>query len=770
MLPNRFVHIVELVKTRRARAAKRKRSNHHQVLQWSFYAIALASVIAAVLAVVALPYFFLISVGLPPAEELENLLNPVSGQLLQPTRLYDQRGETLLLTLAPDGIERKFIVAKDVPWLAKAFVASNQPDFWTAGISGVNEWISPQKTIAERLVARVLLPSESETWENNLRVHLLAAVIMKQYTREQILTWALNSTDFGHWAFGAESASQFYFGKAAAQLTLAESALLAAVAQAPALNPIDNPELAIRFQRLILTSMRELRLISASELEQATAEPLVFAQVTEPRTPTTDFTNLVIEQLESELGQARVIRGNLSVVTTLDFSLQQELVDFLGLDPENIGGLILDPVNDRVLAAWGGIKDPHDVGNILSPFSYLSAFANGQSPSSLVWDLTAKVSQAEVGPTTMRVALANHLENVETKFLGDPSIESTRDKLLQALRIESESDPGINLIEAGRAFEIFPQNGLFPNTITSKTLLFVSDQNRKVILDWTRTEWQSIVSPEMAYLITDVLRDKTALAPALITDRPAAFFGDLENFWWFAFSPQRIVAIWDGRHTLPPETKLSLFTAAHRGLPIKSWVIPSGLNSVIVCVPSGKLPDEGCPETRREWFQRGNEPREQDNLFSRVAINSANGKLATVFTPEAFIQKRIYLTVPPEAEIWARQVGIPLLPQDYDPIPKTSGISMPSITRPTRFATVNGLVKIFGTLSPDSVRYDIQVGKGLYPNVWIQLSEGSITEHSGQLAELNTEGLSGIWAIQLQAWDADGNLSRAYTVVTINPD
>jgi len=773
MLPNRFVHIVELVKTRRARAAKHKRSKGQQVLQWSFYASGLVSVLTAVLALVALPYYLVITVALPPAKELESLLNPVTGQLLQPTKLYDHSGETLLLTLAPAGIERKFVEANDVPWLAKAYVASNQPDFWTASISGMNEWISSQRTIAERLVARVLLHSGSETWGNNLRVHLLAADVLNQYTHEQILTWALNSTDFGHWAFGVESASQLYFGKPASQLTLAESALLAAVAQAPALNPIDNPELAIRFQRLILTSMREQRLISQSELEQAIAEPLIFAQVAEPQpqSATTDFTNLVIEQLESELGHEQVIRGSLLVTTTMDYSLQQELSDLLGPDSETVGGLILDALNDRILAVSGEAKHRHDPSDTLSPFSYLSAFANGHSPSSLVWDISGNGKHDGVGPATMRIALANHLENVESGFLSDPSIEGIRDKLLHALGIESENEPGINLIEAGRAFEIFPQNGLFPITDTSKTLLFVSDQSGKVILDWTRTDWQSIVSPETAYLVTDVLSDKTALVSNLITDRPAAFFGDPESLWWFAFSPQRIVAIWDGENALQPETKLAILTAAHRGLPIKSWVVPSGLNSVIVCVPSGQLPDEDCPETRREWFQRGNEPREPDTLFSRVAINSANGKLATVFTPEVFIQERVYLSVPPAAEFWARQAGIPLSPRDYDPIPKVpTNTSVSSITRPEPFTVVNGLVRIFGTLSPDAVKYDIQVGEGLYPSEWIRLSESSVTQHSGRLAEWNTEGLQGIWAIQLQAWDAKGNLNRAYTVVTLNPN
>ena len=769
MLPNRFVHTIELIRARRARVAKRKQTNGQQALRWSFFVLGALSILIATSAIGVLPLYLAITSAIPDVEELESLLNPVSGQLLQPTKIYDQKGENLLLTLAPEGIERRFISLAEIPWLAKAYVASNQPDFWAGGNSVLNKWISPLNTITGHLVERVLLPREKGSWVNNFQAHLLTSEILTKYSKEQILGWAINSTDFGHWTFGAESAAQLYFGKSAAQLSLAESALLAAVAQAPALNPVDNPELAIQFQLLVLTSMREQGLISEVELEQAVAEPLIFAQESTAETTTTEFTDLVIEQLENELGYTSVLRGNLVVTTTLDFSTQQKLNETLAQAPENTEAIILDPFNDRILALWGYIKEHHNPETLVSPFSYLSAFVNGKAPASLVWDVSGRADSAGMGPTTLRSALANHLTNVEISLLNDPSVDGIRGKLLQALGIET-TESGISLLDAGRAFEIFPQNGLFPISDASKTLLFVSDQSGNVILDWTQTDWQSIVSPETAYLATDVLSDKTATDSTLLVDRPAAFFDDPGSSWWFAYSPQRIVAIWDADHSLDLATKLSIFSEAHKGLAVKAWDIPGGLNSVIVCVPSGQLPDEDCPETRREWFQRGNEPFETDNLFSRLVINSATGKLATVFTQAAFLQERVYISIPPEAESWAEQAGIPQTPRDYDPIPEISmAISEASITRPVPFTNASGLVQILGRLSPDAVRYDVQVGIGLFPRQWTQLTEGRVIQRIGKLAEWDTNGLDGIWAIQLQSWDADGRIIRAYTIVTISP-
>jgi hypothetical protein len=768
VLPNRFVHTVELIKARRALAAERKRANGHRALQWSFFVLGAISILVAILAIGALPYFFAITFRLPNIEELQNLFDPISGKLLQPTKIYDQRGENLLLALSPGGIDRHFASLAEIPWLAKAYVASNQPDFWTANNSSIYEFLSPAKTIAENLTARIFLPIDKENWVNNFQIHLLSSEILANYSKEQILTWAINSADFGHWAFGAESAAQLYFGKPAAQLSLAESALLAAVAQAPTLNPIDNPELATRFQLLVLTSMREQGLISQAELEQAVAEHLIFTTDSERETASTEFTDLVIEQLENKLGYARVFRGDLVVTTTLDFALQQELDDTLSRLPENTGAVVLDPFNDRILALHGDATEPHAAENIFDPFSYLSAFVGGKVPSSLVWDVNNNGSSTALGPTTLRIALAYHIENIGRSLSQDPAIDGIRGKLFQVLGIENVQF-GISLLQAGRAFEVFPQNGLFPITAASKTLLFVSDQSGRVILDWTQTDWQSIVSPESAYLVTDVLGDRTTSRTSLILDRPAAVFDDPGSSWWLAYSPQRVVAIWDGDHALDPPTKLSIFSAAHQGLTVKPWAIPGGLISAIVCVPSGQLPDEDCPETRREWFMRGSEPIETDTLYSRVVINSATGKLATVFTPEAFLQERVYMSIPSEAESWAERAGIPQAPQDYDPIPEISvDTSGTSITQPALFTSVGRQVHIFGSLSPDAIRFDIQVGTGLYPRQWTQLTEGRVTRRKGKLAEWDTEGLTGIWAIQLQSWDADGRITRAYTIVTIS--
>lgn len=769
----RLIHAIGLIKRRRSRLERIRRSPGQRAFRFGALALGILSAAAAVLAVAALPFYFYVVLGIPQVERLEVMLDPATGDLFSPTRLYDHSGQTLLLSLAPDGIERQFVDQREAPWLAMAYVASNQPDFWQTNGLDWRELTSPPDTIAEDLIARVLLPSHAEGWLKNMQTRLLANAAIGKFGRERILTWALNTTHFGHWAVGAQSAARLYFNKDASELSLAESALLAAVAQAPALNPFDAPELAIGFQRLVLTAMRDQGLISEGDLSSALVEPMVFSSPVGATSVAPDFTELAVEQLESQLGQERVILGGLEVTTTLDFGLQGQLSSAAASDSA-VNAIVLDPINDRLLALSEGTTGEQDFTTVFDPFVYLSAFAHGYSPSSLDWESLRIVTTgngAQVQPSSsspslfnLRQALAYDYSDVADFLAADPAIESDLAQLVPDAR---EVSP----LGAAQTYSLLSQNGLMATNEMSapRTLLFAVEPDGKVVLDLTQTEWRSIVSPELAYLTSDILRDRAYWQPGIDLDRPAALFSDADREWQVAISPQRVILLWtEAEKAIEPATVQAIFTSAHQGLPIKDWAVPAGLASVVVCVPSGGLPDEDCPETRREWFLRGSEPKAFDDLFQRVPVNSLNGKLATVFTPEEFVQERVFLTVPPDLMTWAQTTGIPLPPEDYDAIPAfLAGEDAARITNPAPFDEARGTVRITGSLGADAVSYDVQVGQGLRPSQWLVIAEGESPRRGAALANWNTAGLSGIWAIQLQVWDADGKVSRAYTVVTI---
>ena len=141
-----------------------------------------------------------------------------------------------------------------------------------------------------------------------------------------MLEWYLNSANYGHLAYGAESAAQLYLGKSAHTLTLAEAALLAALPDTPALNPLDAPAAAIENQQQALQQLVDQGWIGNEEYETARAEEITFADAPVSAPPfAAAFTDLVLNQLAGQLGQQRIERGGLRIITTLDDDQQRQM-------------------------------------------------------------------------------------------------------------------------------------------------------------------------------------------------------------------------------------------------------------------------------------------------------------------------------------------------------------------------------------------------------------------------------------------------------------
>lgn len=719
------------------------------------------------------------------------MLDPQTGSLLQATRFYDRSGQHLLLTLQPAGGERIFVEASDNSFMAEAFVAANDPEFWERSGFHWPKLNESPRTLTEQLAAKLLLAGEPDGWRKNLRAGLLGAAASERFSREQILTWALNSATFGHWTFGAESAARFYFGKAAADLTLGEAAMLAAVSRVPEINPADAPELAKKFEGLILVAMREQGAISEDELSAALAEKITIIAPISPVSEATDFTDFALQQLTVELGAERIERGGLKVITTLDYTTQQE-VSALASGNEVT---ILDSINGRIVAMLGpSAKMSHAPASSLTPFIYLSAFAHGEAPSSLAWDFanpntTSLPVDSFHGPVSLREALANSYLVPTAELVTDLGANHIASALraagfaafrnpqpeAQALA-QIQGGAQVSGLESAIAFGTLSNLGIRAGKVSggelqSATLLFVSDENERILLDWSRPDIEAITSPELAYLVTDVLSDASVREQSLALSRPAALQPAVatdEGIWAIGYSAQRAVALWMQSQDEGAASELwqMIFEAAHRDLPIQSWHLPAGLSSMIVCVPTGQLPDADCPETRRELFLNGGEPRSTDTLYVRAAVNSLNGKLATVFTPEEFVEERLFLKLPAQVEAWALAAGLPLLPEEYDSLLALGESGPIAILEPAPFSSVSGIVELSGIVGT-GVSYEVQIGQGLRPTKWVQIASSDQTPPDGKLANWDTSGLSGLWVIQLQIWDSSGNVQQAYTIVTI---
>ncbi|MGE5250468.1 MAG: transglycosylase domain-containing protein [Bacteroidota bacterium] len=778
--------------------------------------------------------------GLPSVESLPRLLSPPDGMLLQPTRVYDRTGQHVLLSFGLDESPRAYLALNEenpqhlAPELASVVVALADPGFWRHSGYAINGWQDPSlhPTIAERLVSDLLLYDEKPSIRRALRERILAAQATARFGRSQILEWYLNSADFGEHAFGAEAAAQLYFGKSAGQLSLAESAVLAAVSEAPALNPLEAPQAALERGRQVIEELRAEGMLTEEQASKALAARVRFTAQPPPATPGAEaFINLALAQLESRFSRARIERGGLSIFTTLDYDLQQQasctteiyarrlaglaepeapcdtarflpaLPSGAALAGASASALVLDPASGQVLAAVGetleGKETPllaaHEPGSLLDPFIYLTGFTRGLSPASLLWDIPGLVDVQNYdgryhGPVRLRIALANDYRvpaEWVRRQMGPENLSKTTDSFGLSL------DAPLHLLEVAGAYGALGMQGVyygqeFGNAFGPAAILRVEAADGAIWLDWSSPEARPVVSAGLAYLLTNVLSDEPSRWPSLGSPnlleigRPAAVklgqLPDKPEGWAAGYTPARVVVTWTGARgpgrlsTRSPAVLWSaLMHAVSQDQPRRGWGLPEGLSVMDVCDPSGQLPTADCPNVVSEVFLQGSEPTQADSLFRAYQVNRETGYLATVFTPPQLVEKRVYMIVPPEAKVWAQEAGLPVPPESYDAIQPPAVNPDANLTAPALFADVQGVVRIAGTASgADFDHYRIQVGKGLNPQEWIQVGDDQHSPvENGLLAEWNTEGLSGLYAVQLLVVRTDQRVDTAVTQVTV---
>jgi membrane peptidoglycan carboxypeptidase len=790
---------------------------------------------------------------LPSVEILPRLLNPPDGLLLQPTRIYDRTGEHPLFTFAsaPDASRRYIPINEQNPQrlpvsLVNAALAVADPRFWSHAGYTLQRLDDPNAhpTIAQKLVSGLILYNEEPSLRRAIRERILAAQITAQFGREQLIEWYLNSAHFGRYAFGADAAAQLYFGKSADRLTPAESAILAATSETPALNPLDAPQVALQRGREVLYKMNRFRLLSNEAMELALAETPELRAVRSRSAPDASdamalgaeksaFVNLVLAQAETQIPRDRIERGGLNVITTLDFDLQNQaacatevyaarmaglpepkadcpsarllpsLPPAVTLADSSASALILDSKTGQVLALVGetvqGVETPlvtaHPPGSSLDAFVYLTGFTRGLSPASLTWDIPNDSDIQNFdgefhGPMRLRTALANDYQVPVETLRRQMGIENVAD-IESSFGIDSNFD--VTMLSLAGAYGVFGTQGVYfgqnvGDEFVPVSVLKIETADHAPLLDWTLPQAKPVLTPALAYLMTDVLSDEApGRLPALNIGRPAGVkvgqTVDEKDAWVVGYTPSRAVVTWTGVHApldgaqegggvtprFPAVLWNALMQTASASLPADGWTMPQGVSTVTVCEPSGMLPTRECPNLVNEVFLNGNEPVQADTLFREFEINRETGLLATVFTPPELIEKRVYMIVPESARNWALSAGLEIPPASYDAIQSPPFRSTVNIVSPSLFAEVSGTVQIMGTASgEDFSYYRVQVGKGLNPKTWTQLGgDVAAPVENGVLAEWDTTGLSGLYAVQLQVVRSNQAVDTAVIQVTV---
>lgn len=800
---------------------------------------------------------------LPSLDQLAADLDPSQGRLHQPTCLFDRTGQHEILCLEnPAAAGRQYLPLDPAQpdhlpsTLVKATLAAQDPTFWQSpGYTWHDLTAETHPTLAQRLVYDLLLSQEPAGLRRNLRERLLAAQLIQRFGHAQVLEWRLNTVAYGSYLYGADAASRALFGKPAAQLSLAEAAFLTALSENPQLNPWSAPPPLRARQQEIIAQMLGLGWISAAEAEQAYQSELTLRPAETIPDLAPAFSQLALAQLAQQFPQLDLQRGGWRITTTLDYDLQRQtdcvislqlarlqdpttpaacaaaqLLPTLSAAPEGAAedlaaaAVLLDPRQGQVLAMVGDSAIPRPAGTILTPIAALAAFARGQTPATLVWDIPDVLetqTQAEAvstqvyrGPMRLRTALVNDILTPLLRLarqMGWEVIQATADQLgVDAFRALGGSgnelallESQTTLLEATRAFGILAHQGVLmgqPSSsgspprdasrlISPTAILRLQDAHGAIWLDWSQPVSQPVISTQLAYLMNHVLSDEPARWLSLGHPNPlevgrpagAKIGSTLEgrDAWTIGYTPRIAVGVWVGKSRLasgriPPAIPAGIWHAlvqfVSQKQPLETWEAPPGIVFVDVCDPSGMLPTAACPAVVSEAFLTGSEPTHPDSLYRAFQINRQTGRLATVFTPPELIEEKVFLVPPPEAKAWAQTAGLPTPPEVYDTLSAPPPNPQARIDSPAMFAHVRGVVEFRGVASGAGFAYyRLQVGQGLNPQRWIQLGEDQTQPvEGGVLGVWDTRQLDGLYAVQLLVVRQDQRVERAVMQLSVD--
>ncbi len=498
------------------------------------------------------------------------------------TRYYD-RNDVLLWEDKGDGNYKLVVKGSEISeHMKKATVAIEDKDFYRhRGISPtglVRAAINNSQggngtqggsTLTQQLVKQVFFADEAGNRglggiPRKIKEVILAIEVERMYNKEQILDLYLNESPYGGRRNGVESAAQTYFGIKAKDLTLAQSAFLAAIPNQPGwldpYNTAGNKDLIER-QHKVLSDMLREGFITQKEADEAknyaildTIRP-VSSQYKDIRAP--HFVQMVRSELERKLGKATVGRGGLVVKTTLDARIQdkleQEMNDmFASSFPRtanfsNGAATVEDAKTGQIVAMLGSRDFDYpgfgqdnaatafiQPGSSIKPLVFAGLFENkGEDAQnfgsgSILSDSPINVSGYKPqnadgkfkGNITLRSSLALSRNIPAIKAMQVSGVEPTL-KLIRAMGNKfyctqgAEKDAGLSsaiggcgtrMIDHANAIATLAREGVYMPT---STVLKVTNSGGEVLEEY-KAESKKIIDPQSAYVVTDILGDNNA--------------------------------------------------------------------------------------------------------------------------------------------------------------------------------------------------------------------------------------------------------------------
>lgn len=255
-------------------------------------------------------------------------------------------------------------------------------------------------TITQQLI-KLLFFDSKRTFKRKLKEQLLAFLVERQFTKEQILETYLNHVYFGSGIYGIEAAAQRFWGVSAKDVSVAQSAMLAAIMRSPGnYSPLYYPLSAEKRRSLVLSQMHKLRFIDRETFQQASSEPLGIKDFCRDDCAP-HLKETIRQELEEKFGRHVLYCGGLSIQTTINQVIQktaqEEFIKHFTtkihkkISPEVEGALLtMDVQTGAIRALVGGIdfktsqfnralQGRRQQGSVFKPILYAAAIDAGIS-------------------------------------------------------------------------------------------------------------------------------------------------------------------------------------------------------------------------------------------------------------------------------------------------------------------------------------------------------------------------------------------------------
>ena len=543
-------------------------------------------------------------------------------------------------------------------------------------------------TITQQL-ARTLFLSNRRSYGRKAREAAIAMLIDLQLTKQQILELYLNRIFLGAGIYGVEAMSQRVFGKPAKQLSLAESALIAGLARAPAtFSPWNNLEEAVARSHVVLARMRDEKFITDEQYRDARRAPLKVRPYRGENDGRHGYAKAYLRQrFRDEFGGDHPPdwRVDTTFVVALQDAAERAVENGLrstGKPSLQAALVAIDPHTGNVLALVGGrdyqrsafnraSRSRRQPGSAFKPFVFAAALERGMSPVSILTGLNRIAPQGpdEWTPRdvhddapdelTLRAALIESNNRAATAL---QQRVGSRGVLRLAADAGLRDLPDVPSLALGAgvvtplalttAYSVFPNGGF---AVQPRDIIRVRDAGGGTALQ-QHVDSERVISPEVAFQMVSMLSDALDRGTGAPARRLGVRFpsggktgttNDFKDAWFVGFSSSIVAGVWVGfdqpntiatdaygsRYALP--IWADFIQRASRVRPARAFERPGGLEEESLCAITYRKPVDGCP-LYTEFLKDGDE---------------APGRLCTLHPGS--IRQRVTRTV----EGWMAEMG-----------------------------------------------------------------------------------------------------------------